>query len=145
MQNSLMLTQGSLRLTCYTGPLTQFSKTGRLTVNPVKSFTTSVGFWDIINGVESCLVSAHVHSSAPWWGLIIGTTVVLRCALTVPLAIHQQKAGAKIELLKPVIAEYSEAIKHNVVVKCRRENQPVEEANRRIKKEVHSTYIHTFM
>ena len=67
----------------------------------------------------------------PWWVIISGTTLLLRSALTVPLAIYQQKVVARIELLKPLISEYAEAIKHNIVVKCRREGQPVEEAERR--------------
>ena len=97
---------------------------------------TAVGFGDFIERVESILVGVHINLSLPWWAVIAGTTLALRSVLTVPLAIHQQKVGVRLELLKPVLTKYVEAIKHNVVVKCRRENLPVEEANRRIRKEV---------
>ena len=93
-------------------------------------------FYDVISTTESLLKNVHVNSGLPWWVIISGTTLLLRSALTVPLAIYQQKVVALIELLKPLISEYAEAIKHNIVVKCRREGQPVEEANRRIRKEV---------
>ncbi|XP_064394043.1 cytochrome c oxidase assembly protein COX18, mitochondrial-like isoform X2 [Halichondria panicea] len=46
------------------------------------------------------------------------------------------KVIAKMELLKPTIQEYQESVKHNVIVKCRRANLPVEEANKILMKEV---------
>ena len=36
----------------------------------------------------------------------------------------------------PTLKEYQEAVKHNVVTKCRREDVPYKEANRRVDKEV---------
>ena len=63
-------------------------------------------------------------------------TVVLRAVLTLPLAVHQNRVIAKMELLLPTLKEYQEAVKHNVIVKCRRANLPVEEANRQLKKAV---------
>ena len=56
--------------------------------------------------------------------------------MTLPLAVYQNKIIAKIELLAPTLKEYQEAVKHNVVVRCKRANLPVEEANRRMMKEV---------
>ena len=85
---------------------------------------------------QSFLQNVHDHSHLPWWAVVLGSTFALRAAVTLPLAIHQQKVLAKIELLMPTLKEYQEAVKHNVIVKCRRANLPVEEANRRIRKEV---------
>ena len=36
----------------------------------------------------------------------------------------------------PILKEYQETVKHNVVTKCRREDIPYKEANRRVNKEV---------
>lgn len=78
----------------------------------------------------------HEYTHLPWWAVITMTTFMLRTAVTLPLAIHQNKIIAKMELLKPTIKEYQEAVKHNVIVRCRRANLPVEEANRILMKEV---------
>ena len=114
---------------------TFFKKTNSLLYTTRPLITRGL-FYDVISTTESCLTSIHNSTCLPWWAVISGTTLLLRSVLTVPLAVYQQKIGARIELLKPLISEYAEAIKHNVVVKCRREDQPVEEANRRIRKEV---------
>lgn len=53
-----------------------------------------------------------------------------------PLAIHQNKILTKMELLMPTLKEYQEAVEHNMVTKCRRENLLHKESNRRVKKEV---------
>ena len=72
----------------------------------------------------------------PGGPVIVLATVLLRSLVTLPLAIHQNKMLVKMELLLPTLREYQEAVKHNVIAKCRRANLPVEEANRRMKKEV---------
>ena len=84
---------------------------------------------------QSVLQHVHDHSHLPWWAVILGSTFALRSAVTLPLAVYQQKVLAKMELLMPTLKEYQEAVKHNVIVRCRRANLPVEEANRRIRKE----------
>ena len=110
---------------------------------------TSASSWGVVHYVEFLLQGIHQYSSLPWWAVIMGTTIVLRTFITVPLAVHQNKILAQIELLKPTIIEYSEAIKHNIVIKCRRENLPSHVASMRYKKEVNiqlrhvHTYIHT--
>ena len=109
--------------------------TCRTTAHHHRSLNTS-SLWSVVEGAESLLTTLHVQSSLPWWAVLTGSTIVLRSALTLPLAVYQQKIGARIELLRPLLKEYSDAIVHNVVVKCRRQGLPVEEANRRIRKEV---------
>lgn len=88
-----------------------------------------------IHVAQNVLQNVHEHSHLPWWAVIVGSTFALRSVVTLPLAVHQQKVLAKIELLTPTLKEYQEAVKHNVIVKCRRANLPVEEANKRIRKE----------
>ena len=112
-------------------------------LNNAPSYYYSTGF-DILQKApvaavhlaQSVLQNVHDHSHLPWWAVILGSTFVLRSAVTLPLAVYQQKILAKMELLMPTLKEYQEAVKHNVIVKCRRANLPVEEANRRIRKEV---------
>ncbi len=91
----------------------------------------------LIHSAEGALHEVHEFTHLPWWAVIVLTTVSLRTVVTLPLAIHQNKIIAKMELLKPTIQEYQEAVKHNVIVKCRRANLPVEEANKIMMKEVH--------
>lgn len=92
--------------------------------------------WAVIRGTETILQNLHDVSHLPWWALILVSTATLRTVITLPLAVHQNRVVAKMELLQPMLKEYGEAIKHRVVGRCRREGLPVEEANRRMKKEV---------
>ena len=89
--------------------------------------------WLVVHSAEQLFLSAHSLTGLPWWAVIVGSTVALRCVITLPLAIQQNKLIARVELLWPTIEEYKEAIKHNVVVKCRREGvQDLNVVNRRI-------------
>lgn len=118
---------------------------GRCIVPPLSSSTRSLStdssFYSVIHIAENSFQALHSLTHLPWWGVVIVATVVLRSALTLPLAVHQNRIIAKMELLLPTLKEYQEAVKHNVVVKCRRENLPVEEANRRLRKAVRKTVL----
>lgn len=89
-----------------------------------------------VHYTEYFVQSVHQWTSLPWWAVIGGLTVTLRSLVTLPLAVHQNKVVTRMELLQPTLKEFSEAIKHNVVIRCRREGLPVEEANRRYRTEV---------
>lgn len=93
-------------------------------------------FYSVIHAAETSFKTIHTFSGLPWWAVIISTTVIARSLVTLPLAIHQNRTIAIMELLLPTLKEYQEAVKHNVIVKCRRQNLPVDEANRRIRKAV---------
>ena len=90
----------------------------------------------VIHAAEVFFQTVHYYTHLPWCGVIILTTIVLRSLVTLPLAIHQNKIITKMELLMPTLKEYQEAVKHNVVTKCRREDVPYKEANKRVNKEV---------
>ena len=90
----------------------------------------------VIHAAEVFFQTVHHYTHLPWCGVIILTTIVLRSLVTLPLAIHQNKIITKMELLMPTLKEYQEAVKHNVVTKCRREDVPYKEAKRRVNKEV---------
>ena len=68
--------------------------------------------------------------------MIVGTTVVLRSIVTVPLAVHQNKLIAKIELSQPTLHMMTEALKQRVTVECRRMNMSAEEADLEFRKKV---------
>ena len=70
------------------------------------------------------------------WAVIVGTTVVLRSIVTVPLAVHQNKLIAKIELSQPTLHMMTEALKQRVTVECRRMNMSAEEADLEFRKKV---------
>lgn len=99
------------------------------------SLSSDSGFYGVIKATEASFEAVHTLTHLPWWAVVVTSTVVLRSLLTLPLAVYQSRVLAKMELLLPTLKEYQEAVKHNVIVKCRRANLPVEEANRRLKKE----------
>ena len=90
----------------------------------------------VVHAAKMFFQTVHYYTHLPWCGVIILTTIVLRSLVTLPLAIHQNKINTKMKLLMPTLKEYQEAVKHNVVTKCRREDVPYKEANRRVNKEV---------
>ncbi|XP_023015149.2 cytochrome c oxidase assembly protein COX18, mitochondrial [Leptinotarsa decemlineata] len=58
--------------------------------------------------IQKLLLTLHDSSGLPWWGTIIGTTILLRTCVTVPLAVYQYYILAKLENLKlemPAIAK----------------------------------------
>ena len=79
---------------------------------------------------------AHEHSQMPWWALIVLSTISLRTFTTLPLAIQQCKMVAKLELFQPKLVQYKEALKHSIIIKCRKANMSVEQANKILRKEV---------
>ena len=90
----------------------------------------------LLQGSETVLNSIHHYTHLPWWAVIVGTTVLLRVGVTLPLAVYQMKLAARQELLVPRLKELQEIKLHNVVAQCRRANLPHTEANKRFQKEV---------
>lgn len=54
-----------------------------------------------VQGAEDVLLFAHTASGLPWWGSILLTTVVLRGAVTLPLAAYQHYILAKVRGAEP--------------------------------------------
>lgn len=88
-----------------------------------------------IHALQVFLETVHSWSHLPWWAVIVGSTVVLRSIVTVPLAVHQNKLLTTIELSQPTLQMMTEALKMRVVGECRRMNLSAEEADRRFRKE----------
>lgn len=90
----------------------------------------------LVQTTELMLDSVHQYTHLPWWVVVVGSTLILRGAVTLPLAIYQAKMTTKQELLLPRLKELQESVLHSVVVKCRRANKSHTEANKMFKKEV---------
>lgn len=90
----------------------------------------------LVYAAQCALEAIHTKTQLPWWATIIGTTILLRSAITLPLAIHQNKMIAKMELLQPTLKEISVALKNNLAVKFRRHGRSAEEFNKAFKTEV---------
>ena len=71
----------------------------------------------------------------------MGTTLGFRAAISLPLGVYQQHVIARLELLKPEMKMWTDALKYNVAVRCRRENKPLEEAQAMLGKEVNIVAI----
>lgn len=97
--------------------------------------TSGSGPFVVVQTAEAFYQTLHEYTHLPWWCVIVSSTVLLRSVVTLPFAVHQHRLLAKMELLMPTLKEYQEAVKHNVIAKCRRENLPLEVANKRMKKE----------
>ena len=94
------------------------------------SISTDSAPYTVVQAAEVFFQTVHYYTHLPWCGVIILTTIVLRSLVTLPLAIHQNKIITMMELLMPTLKEYQEAVKHNVVTKCRREDVPYKETNK---------------
>ena len=105
------------------------------------SFISSLASTHIVHSAETLFCSIHNSLHLPWWAVIMGTTFALRTATTLPLAVHQAKMVTRVESLMPLLKEMQEAVMHRVVVQCRKEGLPVDEANRRIRREVCSVVL----
>ncbi|XP_020612554.1 mitochondrial inner membrane protein COX18-like [Orbicella faveolata] len=88
-----------------------------------------------IYALQVFLETVHSWSHLPWWAVIVGSTVVLRSIVTVPLAVHQNKLLTTIELSQPTLQMMTEALKVRVAGEGRRMNLSAEQAHRKFRKE----------
>ncbi|KAK9506433.1 hypothetical protein O3M35_008375 [Rhynocoris fuscipes] len=64
---------------------------------------------------QNFLISIHDFSGLPWWATIVGTTLALRCVITLPLSIYQTLILAKVENIALVeMPELSKDIRKEV-------------------------------
>ncbi|XP_066498283.1 cytochrome c oxidase assembly protein COX18, mitochondrial isoform X1 [Hoplias malabaricus] len=71
---------------------------------------------------EQLLVFTQQTTGLPWWLSIICTTVTLRTAVTLPLAVYQNIIIAKVEALQKEIAELARRLRYEISVKAREKN-----------------------
>ena len=106
-----------------------------------RSLSSDSTFYSVIHVTERYFQIFHSATHLPWWAVILASTIALRSLLTLPLAVYQNKVMAKMELLQPTVKEYQEAVRHNMAAKCRKENLPYKEANRKIMKAVRQKFF----
>lgn len=90
----------------------------------------------IISFNQSILEFIHNSTVLPWGATILISTILLRTFLTLPIAIIQQKNGAKILSLQPQIMEIFERLKHEVVREVKKRNGTYEEFQSELTKKV---------
>jgi|SRR6266498_910905 len=90
----------------------------------------------IISFNQSILEFIHNSTNLPWWATILISTILLRTLLTLPIAIIQQKSGAKMLSLQPQIMEVFEKLKHDVVREVKKRNGSYEEFQSELTKKV---------
>lgn len=96
--------------------------------------TNDVNF--IISFNQSILEFMHNSTGLPWCTTILISTILLRIFLTLPIAIIQQKSGAKMLSLQPQIMEIFEKLKHEVVREVKKRNGTYEEFQSELTKRV---------
>ncbi|CAG8457326.1 14150_t:CDS:2 [Funneliformis caledonium] len=94
--------------------------------------TDDVNF--IISFNQSVLEFMHNSTALPWWATILISTILLRTLLTLPIAIIQQKSGARMISLQPQIMDVFEKLKHEVVREVKKRNGTYEEFQRELTK-----------
>ncbi|KAJ1954030.1 hypothetical protein GGI12_005883, partial [Dipsacomyces acuminosporus] len=57
---------------------------------------------------------APTDLAAPWWAVIAGSAIVLRTCLTLPLFIHQQRAGLRAQNLSKVTATWQHSMRSSL-------------------------------
>ncbi|XP_075400330.1 cytochrome c oxidase assembly protein COX18, mitochondrial isoform X1 [Tenrec ecaudatus] len=71
-----------------------------------------------VRGAEELLLTAHAATGLPWWGSILLTTVAVRGAVTLPLAVYQHYILAKVENLQPEIKNIARHLNQEVSVRA---------------------------
>jgi len=69
---------------------------------------------------QKLLEVVYDATGLPWWGTILLTTVALRTAVTLPIAVYAQWNVMKIQQLRPVLKEKGERLKLEVASAKRR-------------------------
>ncbi|XP_066250233.1 cytochrome c oxidase assembly protein COX18, mitochondrial [Euwallacea similis] len=68
---------------------------------------------------QDFLVQVHDYTGLPWWASILVSTVLLRSAITLPVAVYQQIIVARLDNIKLELPAIAEKLKHetNMAVK----------------------------
>ncbi|KAM6206756.1 cytochrome c oxidase assembly protein COX18, mitochondrial [Sarcoramphus papa] len=97
---------------------------GRLTVAAASAANGGPGAWyewlsqsAPVHWAEDGLVALQAAAGLPWWAAIVGGAALLRTAVTLPLAAHQNRLLAKLENLQPEIKKVAERLRYEVSVR----------------------------
>ena len=110
------------------------------TIPPDHSFAICDSSFAPICHLQHGLETLQATTGAPWWVVIVGTTITLRTVVTLPLTVNQQRRLARAELLAPRLREWSEAIAHKVAGESRRAGLSHQDANTRAEREIRAKH-----
>lgn len=102
------------------------------------SYTESIaGVWTALSqsapvtGLQDGLIQLHDATGLPWWATILVSTFALRTAVTLPLAIYQNKNMAKFEKVATIdLPEISKQLKQETAIAVRKFDWTEEEARK---------------
>ncbi|KAI9306418.1 60Kd inner membrane protein-domain-containing protein [Cunninghamella echinulata] len=97
-----------------------------MTIAPLSTTTTSTPITSIdtyldtnlpalITTNEYILAAIHNDLGLPWWSTIVLSTFILRSAMTLPIAVYQQKAVGTMINLAPMVQSWAETLKVSVM------------------------------
>ncbi|KAI9481503.1 MAG: 60Kd inner membrane protein-domain-containing protein, partial [Benjaminiella poitrasii] len=99
----------------------------------------------ILAANESIFFAIH-NTGLPWWVTIVTSTLLLRSAMTLPIAIYQQRSIAKMINLAPMIQSWAETLKVQVAKDSNSRGWHYQQYNselqKQYRKKVKSIYAH---
>lgn len=90
----------------------------------------------ILAAAEGVLLAAQGATHAPWWLAIVGSTAALRVAVTLPLAVYQQRRLARLELLAPEMRRQTESLAAQLMQAARKSGLTTKDAGTLINRQV---------
>lgn len=110
-----------------------------------QNFWSSVSSSAPVNFMQESITQLHDVSGLSWWSTIIVSTVILRGAITFPLAIYQSKILAKVEKLSEEMPAIVKELKIETFHAIKKFNWTEKEAgiryNRSLKKQFNNLII----
>jgi membrane protein insertase Oxa1/YidC/SpoIIIJ len=91
----------------------------------------------------NALLAANQHfvetfhgAGLPWWASIITATVCLRSALTLPIAVYQQRAVGRMLAVAPIVQSWGETLKNQLAREGKTKGWEYERYNMELQKQV---------
>jgi inner membrane protein COX18 len=98
--------------------------------------------------VINAMLAANQHfvetfhgAGLPWWASIAAATVILRSALTLPIAIYQQRAVGRMIAVAPIVQSWGETLKNQLAREGKEKGWEYERYNMELQKKVGSVAL----
>eukprot|EP01135_Chromosphaera_perkinsii_P007702 Nk52_evm1s957 gene=Nk52_evmTU1s957 len=88
-----------------------------------------------LNVFQYLIECGPVLLGMPWWMAIVSATFMVRPLVTLPLAVYQQRILYKMELLKPELQQWADALKYRVAVQSKKAGLSYEQYEKQLQKE----------
>jgi inner membrane protein COX18 len=86
--------------------------------------------------VNQHFVETFHGAGLPWWASIVTATVCLRSALTLPIAIYQQRAIGRMLAVAPIVQSWGETLKNQLAREGKAKGWEYERYNSELQKQV---------